>query len=198
MRALALLAAGAAFSALAFPPAARAADAIAGKAAAEPCAACHGASGISPADEIPSLAGQPASYIEWQLVFFRSGTRKNEVMQPIAAALSNVAIRDLAAYFSSLPPPAPVPDDQPSLSSAGAKLALQHRCASCHKEKFAGENAAPRLADQHESYLLKALRDFKSGARTGGGVASMPETVYPLADDDLKALAHYLARLPRS
>ena len=47
---------------------------------------------------------------------------------------------------------------------------------------------------QREDYLLKALRDFKSGARGGGGVAAMPTTLYDLQDSDLVALAHYLAR----
>jgi cytochrome c553 len=32
----------------------------------------------------PSLAGQPADYVQWQLVYFRRGARKSEVMGPIA------------------------------------------------------------------------------------------------------------------
>ena len=48
------------------------------------CAGCHGENGISTTENIPSLAGQPDQFIQWQLVFFRAGTRKNEQMQPIA------------------------------------------------------------------------------------------------------------------
>ncbi len=48
------------------------------------CTPCHGEAGISEAENTPSLAGQPDQYLQWQLVFFRSGSRKNEVMQPIA------------------------------------------------------------------------------------------------------------------
>jgi cytochrome c553 len=188
----------ASLAAVALPAGAKAADAAAGKAAAGVCAACHGENGISASGEIPSLAGQPASFLEWQLVYFRAKSRRNEIMQPIAAALSNAAIGDLAAYFASLPPPSPpqAPDSTPALSEAGVKLAAGHRCASCHKDKFTGDAAVARLADQHEDYLLKALRDFKSGARSGGGVAAMPDVVYPLGDDDFKALAHYLSRVP--
>jgi cytochrome c553 len=62
-------------------------------------------------------------------------------------------------------------------------------------EGFVGKDAVPRLAGQREAYLLKALRDFKSGARRGGGVAAMPDAVYPLSDEGLQALAHYLSRL---
>jgi cytochrome c553 len=54
--------------------------------------------------------------------------------------------------------------------------------AGCH-----GENGV--------SEITKALRDYKSGLRSGGGVAAMAEGAYPLSDDEIAALAHYLARL---
>jgi len=54
-----------------------AADVAAGKEKAEICAGCHGDNGISQTENIPSLAGQPDQFIQWQLVFFRAGTRKN-------------------------------------------------------------------------------------------------------------------------
>src|SRR5450432_1691032 len=73
------------FSTLASLPA-HAADIAAGKAKAELCIGCHGEAGISQTENIPSLAGQPDQFIQWQLVFFRSGTRKNEQMQPIVLA----------------------------------------------------------------------------------------------------------------
>src|SRR6476620_4469808 len=84
---------------------AHAADAAAGKEKAELCAGCHGEGGISQTENIPSLAAQPDQFIQWQLVFFRSGTRKNEQMQPIVEQLDNDDIRNLGAYFASLDPP---------------------------------------------------------------------------------------------
>jgi cytochrome c553 len=126
------------------------------------------------------------------------GVRKNEAMEPIVAEMSDEDVRDLAAYFAALPPPSRPEgsDTDPALAEHGKAVATQRRCANCHKDDFAGQQATARLAFQREDYLLKALRDFKSGARSGGGVAAMPETVYPLNDDELRALAHYLARLP--
>ena len=82
-----------------------AADIEAGKAKAEICAACHGENAISTTENIPSLAGQPDLYTQWQLIFFRAGTRKNEQMQPIVQDISNEDIRNLGAYFASLTPP---------------------------------------------------------------------------------------------
>ena len=80
----------------------RAADIAAGKEKAELCVGCHGEGGISQMENIPSLAAQPDLFIQWQLVFFRAGTRKNEQMQPIVEQLNNEDIRNLGAYFASL------------------------------------------------------------------------------------------------
>jgi cytochrome c553 len=175
---------------------AHAADIAAGKEKAELCVGCHGEGGISQTENIPSLAGQPDQFIQWQLVFFRAGTRKNEQMQPIVEQISNDDIRNLGAYFASLAPPkATKPDDNPDLSQKGAQAAAGRRCASCHTDSFAGTKAVARLSGQREDYLLKALHDYKSGARSGGGMAAMAEVAYPLSEEEISALAHYLAHL---
>ncbi|GAC1338390.1 MAG: c-type cytochrome [Beijerinckiaceae bacterium] len=166
-----------------------AADGDAAKAKFEACAACHNPDGISTTENIPSLAGQPDRYLQWQLVYFRTGTRKSEIMNPIAEALSNEDIRDLGAYVAHLPP-APTQSD---LIEKGRALAVQNRCMSCHGEKLEGMAAAARLSGQRQDYLLKALQDFKTGKRVGGGMAAMAEIVYPLSTDDLPALAAYVA-----
>jgi cytochrome c553 len=158
------------------------------------CAGCHGENGISQTENIPSLAGQLDQYIQWQLVFFRSGARKNEQMQPIVEEMSNEDIRSLGAYFSALTPPkAPPQDDNPDLSKKGAQAAVGRRCASCHTDNFAGTKAVARIANQREEYLVKALHDYKSGARVGGAQAAMADVAYPLSNEEIEALAHYLA-----
>src|SRR3981081_2745869 len=182
-------------SALASLPA-HAADIAAGKEKAELCVGCHGEGGISQTENIPSLAGQPDQFIQWQLVFFRSGTRKNEQMHPIVEQLNNDDIRNLGAYFASLAPPkASKPDDNPDLSQKGAQAAAGRRCASCHTDTYAGTKAVARIAGQREDYLIKALHDYKSSVRSGGGMAAMAEVAYPLSEEEITALAHYLAHL---
>jgi cytochrome c553 len=69
------------------------------------CAACHGADGRSTQLIYPNLAGQYATYLEHALREYRSGARKNPLMQPQAAALSDEEIRQLAAYFAAQPSP---------------------------------------------------------------------------------------------
>jgi cytochrome c553 len=174
--------------------AAHAADLPAGAEKAETCFACHGPAGISQIAETPSLAGQPDGFLQWQLVYFRSGTRKSPIMQPMAATLTDTDIRGLAKYFASQKP-APADTSAPveaAMFAVGQKIAQQNRCASCHKDDFSGVQATPRIANQREDYLLKSLRDFKSGARTGGGVAAMADVVYPLGDDELRGLAYFM------
>ncbi len=179
--------------ALSIPPLAHAVDVAAVKEKADVCVGCHGENGISQTENIPSLAGQPDQFIQWQLVFFRAGTRKNEQMQPIAADISNDDVRNLGAYFSQLTPPKAPPDDDPDLSKKGAQAAVGRRCASCHTDNFAGTKGVARLAGQREEYLLKALHDYKSGARSGGSMAVMADVAYPLSEEEITALAHYLA-----
>src|SRR3978361_646153 len=109
------------FAATALGTSAHAADIAAGKEKAELCVGCHGENGISQMENIPSLAAQPDQFIQWQLVFFRAGARKNEQMQPIVEQINNDDIRNLGAYFASLTPPkASKPDDNPALPTNGA------------------------------------------------------------------------------
>jgi cytochrome c553 len=174
---------------------AHAADPSAIKEKAAVCAGCHGEDGVSQTENIPSLAGQLDQFTQWQLVFFRGGSRKNEQMQPIAEAIGNEDIRSLGAYFASLTPPKAAPDDNPDLSKKGAQAATGRRCASCHGDSYAGTKAVARLAGQREEYLVKALHDYKSGVRSGGAGAAMAEVAYPLSEEEITALAHYLAHL---
>ena len=174
---------------------ANAADVAAGKAKSEVCAGCHGENGISQTENIPSLAGQPDQFLQWQLVFFRAGSRKNEQMQPIVEQINNEDIRNLGAYFSQLAPPKGPEDKDPDLSKKGAQVAAGRRCASCHTDSFAGTKAVARLAGQREEYLVKALHDYKAGQRIGGGIAAMADVAYGMSEEEITAVAHYLAHL---
>ena len=85
-------------------PMAHAADIEAGKAkVATVCAACHGANGVSVSDAIPNLAAQRAGYLESQLKALKDGSRKNAIMNAIAAQLSADDMANVAAFFASLP-----------------------------------------------------------------------------------------------
>lgn len=87
---------------LALPTTARAAgDAAAGKGKSLACQACH----VSPAGagDVPHLAGQRQAYIAKQLKAFKTGDRKDPLMNAMAAQLSEADIDNLAAFWSSQP-----------------------------------------------------------------------------------------------
>lgn len=156
------------------------------------CATCHGADGLSTANGAPSLAGQPDNFLQWQMLFFRLGRRKSEIMEPIAANLKDDEIRALGAFIASLPPPVAEQRERSDLFERGRNLVEQNRCRFCHGDKLQGAAAAARLAGQQEDYVLKALQDFKASRRIGGGVSSMADALYSVDETDLPALAHYV------
>jgi cytochrome c553 len=89
---------------LAAAPLSHGADIEAGKAKANTvCGACHGVNGVSVSDAIPNLAAQRAGYLEAQLKALKDGTRKNPVMNAIAAQLSLDDMANVAAYFAAQP-----------------------------------------------------------------------------------------------
>jgi Cytochrome c553 len=176
---------------------AHAADIAAGKEKAELCVGCHGENGDFADGEHPSLARSRTSSSSGSSVYFRAGARKNEQMQPIVEQINNEDIRNLGAYFAQLTPPKAPADDNPDLSKKGAQAAAGRRCASCHTDSYAGTKAVARVAGQRQEYLLKALHDYKAGVRSGGGQAAMAEVAYPLSEEEIEALAHYLAHLVR-
>lgn len=77
-------------------------DATAGKAKAALCAGCHGSNGISPSEDVPNLAGQKAAYLVKATKDYKTGARKNPMMQSIIGGVPDADIEDIAAYYSSL------------------------------------------------------------------------------------------------
>ena len=161
----------------------------------EACTGCHGPAGVSQIAGIPNIAGEPDLFTEWQLVYFRGETRKDDLMTPAAKDLADDDIRVLGAYFATLPGPAPTgADSDPALTQEGARLVKDRHCAQCHTDTFVGQSEIPRLAGQREEFIVKALHDYQHGARRGRGNVIMPEIAYSLNDDDIKALAHFMSR----
>jgi cytochrome c553 len=78
-------------------------DPEAGKGKSTPCQACHGADGNSTAPQFPRLAGQYPDYLVQALIGYQTGARKNAVMAPFAAQLSQRDMEDLAAYYATRP-----------------------------------------------------------------------------------------------
>lgn len=78
-------------------------------------------------------------------------------------------------------------------AAKGAELFKQ--CITCHGEKGDGNPAqkAPRIAGQHDWYIVKQLQDIKAGVTRKNPV--MIPFVSKLSDQDMKDLAAYISKL---
>ena len=159
----------------------------------EACFVCHGKGGVSTTPLIPSIAAQPQFYVVAQLFLFREGRRLSPEMNKVARDLKDDQLVSLANAVSSLPPPPAQDGGNEERINRGKAIAGKERCGTCHGADFAGEKNVPRTASQREDYLLKALKEYKAGARVGYGNAVMPETVSGLSQEDLSDVAHFLA-----
>lgn len=171
------------------------------------CAACHGADGNSTAPTNPKIAGQFAEYLEKQLRDFKSQSgkpplRKSDVMNGMAASLSDSDAKSIASYYGSQTlKPAAAGDKK--LAAEGQKLWRGGdpangvpACAGCHGPSGAGLPVEfPRLAGQYGEYLVAQLTAFRSGGRTNDPNGMMRGVAAHLTDEQIRAVAEYAAGL---
>ena len=163
-------------------------DTAVGKAKSAICAGCHGSDGNSQLPIYPNLAGQDRDYIVLQLEALKEGARQNSTMNGIAAGLSEAEMGALAAYFA---------EQTPKSAGGNARLAKKGKaiykaCWSCHGSNASGQEGYPRLAGQHPEYVVRQLKNFKSGSRNN---SAMKEILTNLSNADMEALAAYLGSL---
>ncbi len=159
-------------------------DPAAGKAVAVGCAGCHGDQGVSGNPATPSLAGQDAEYLADALAAYKSAGRSNETMAGLAAALDEAAMKNVAAYYTTLDP-ARVNVSKPLTPDEWAQ-----KCDRCHGPN--GNSVQPNipaLAGQRMDYLETALHDYQTHERRNSEMAAMAAV---LNGDDIKGMAaHY-------
>lgn len=169
--------------------AAPAGSAAAGKEKAAVCASCHGANGVSSNPSWPSLAGQRPGYLSAALKAYQSGARRDPMMTGLAQGQSAADIADLAVYYAGLAcqtagATGPAADAAAGKEKAGA-------CAACHGAAGISPNPIwPGLAGQHQTYLVAALKAYKSGARRDPMMANLAKN---LSETDMRQLAAYYA-----
>jgi cytochrome c553 len=165
------------------------------------CTWCHGtgAQGYTPA---PRLAGQRPQYIENQLAAFRTHGRDNplskQYMWGAAENLNAQSARDLAMYFSTLPPKAAADGDL-MLLARGRTIYQQGlpddnivACVVCHGPNAEGVERIPRLGGLAYSYLQRTLEQWGQGYHANSG-PPMPDIASKLTPDQIEALASYLS-----
>jgi cytochrome c553 len=158
-----------------------------------PCLACHGETGTSAIPDVPSLGGQPAAFLLIQLYQFREKQRLAEPMNELTKDFTDDDLRTFSDELAKLPPPTPPADGAQAARLEKGRIAAQrHRCGFCHNPDMSGHDQIGRIGAQREDYLLKALREYKTGERRGYDPA-MVEVAQGISDEDLADVAHYLA-----
>jgi len=167
-----------------------------GTLALQKCTMCHGTRGVSETNA-PNLAGQYPEVVLKQLMDYKRGDRKSSAMQGLSMGLDERGIRDLAAYYASLPRPknTPVTDMStvPALVKVGDPTRNIAPCASCHggiEQKL----GAPWMEGMPKDYLVTQLRDFASGARSNDSHAQMRNMARALTEKEIVDVAEFYAR----
>jgi cbb3-type cytochrome c oxidase subunit III len=182
--------------------AAQAGDAVAGKAKAATCGACHGADGNSLAPNFPKLASQGERYLVKQITDIKNGVRQVPEMMGFVANLSETDIADISAYFASQATSGGAAD--PALVETGKRIFLAGNettgvpaCIACHSADGKGIAAAgfPRIAGQHAAYTEKQLKDFYSAKRTNDASNVMRDIASRMHMDEIKAVSSYIQGL---
>ena len=164
----------------------------------EVCFVCHGEKGVSPDPQYPHLAGQSGAAIYKQLYDYRTGSRANEQMAPVAKALREEEIAHVAAYYAGQPKRDPNPvtlADAPASIVQLVELGDPKRnippCASCHRPGSGGPIETPILAEQGDQYLINQLKLYASGERRNDVYGRMRMIAAQLTPAEVTGLAAY-------
>jgi cytochrome c553 len=161
-------------------------DAAAGKEAAAACAGCHGNTGVAADPANPSLAGQDAQYLATATQAYKDGTRKDETMKGMAAALDDRAIKNIAAFYAAQQPQAPKVRKPLSLAE------LTERCDRCHGINGNSiDPMVPAIAAQRADWLEQVLNTYHTGARKSTAMAAMTSV---MSEAEVKELAAHYSR----
>jgi cytochrome c553 len=171
------------------------------------CNRCHDRDGLSRHDEaFPRIAGQQPGYLREALRGYATGQRHSGIMGPIASALDSQQLALLAIHFSELAETTDPAQQESSLAiERGRNIAMfgiasqrLPACMECHGLSEGPRNQNyPRLAGQHEDYLLLQLELFRNGRRGGSKYAHLMQFVVGrLTREQAEEVASYFASLP--
>lgn len=170
------------------------------------CLGCHGERGVSSNPMVPTLAGQPYTLIEDNLLAFRAGRRScapqrddgsasavlTKTMCAAVSDLTDAEIAELANYFESRKFEPVKQTFDPALAAVGAELHREEGCERCHSDGGRTTNLmAPVLAGQWMPYLRQAMSAIRSGEKSGPKM--MNKAVKGLSPNEVEALLHYYA-----
>lgn len=170
------------------------------------CSDCHGVTGNSINPTFPRLAGQQEWYLISELKEFRGHDRLDpegfEYMWGISRSLTDAQIKELAAYYSKQKPGASDRPKNIKLENAGKVIFANGissegvpACAACHGAEGAGSGQFPRIAGQHEDYIVKQLNVFQRSSEERADASAMKVVAHNLKPEEIEAVAAYVSTM---
>jgi cytochrome c553 len=168
------------------------------------CESCHGPGGVSAHDDVPTIAGQNAKFLEkalrtyrvWGRPCIKSTYRHGDTTRPktdmcrIAESLTGEDSKAISAHFSALPFRAAAQEFDADLAARGAGLHEEH-CEQCHEQGGTVADLGPRLAGQWLPYLRTSLKFVPTGEHLVP--PAMESVITGLELDDIEAILQYYA-----
>ena len=144
-------------------------------------------------------------YLVTQLENFRSHQRSDppgfEYMWGISHHLTDAQIKGLAEYFAKQTPTPNAPVDAKQMAAGkvifenGVPAKEAAPCMACHGPGAQGMASFPRLANQHQDYLVKQLHIFQETEGRPG--TPMKQITHLLSDEEMQAVAGFLQAFPK-
>lgn len=172
------------------------------------CFQCHGMDGKGdPAAGFPRLSGQVYQYLYDSLKDYVSGVRQNQIMAPIAKALTDQQMRDAAAYYAKQPQTAFAPQEisdhflferGAAVAAIGSAERRVQACINCHGPDGSGlAPTYPYLAGQYSRYIEMQLNAWRSGTRKSDRLSAvvMEGIAKRLSPEEVRAVSLYYASI---
>ena len=195
-------------AALSISPAYGDGDATRGETYFAVCAACHGADGAGNQElHAPNLTGQYDWYLARQLRNTIAGIRGTDPRDEYGAQMRSMALSlngdqavdDVVAYILTL-------DHVPAATTGGGDAARGQAayvvCGACHGVAGEGNVAlnSPRLAGQHDWYIMGQLQAYKEGIRgthpeDAFGTQMRPMAMTLVTDQSIADVAAYISSM---
>lgn len=187
----------------------------------EVCAGCHGEFGQGGKDgEYPRIAGQPANFLEQQLILFRDRKRPNIAMIEYVddRQMPSSDIKDVSKFLEAIVlktklPPADEndPDFDAYTRLLAAKMLMQipraegdiavgkkrykKECGSCHGKVGEGDikKGVPMLSGQYTNYLWRQVKKLRKQIRIHDLEDPNEELLSDFTDKELTDIFAYLS-----
>jgi cytochrome c553 len=154
-------------------------------------------SSIKPAvwNKVVETTTVPKTYVgEGNMRFASEGNAKEPIGRRIIEVPENeegAKVRDPHSPFIAYVPTGSIKAGEALVTSGGGGKTIQ--CTICHGADLKGLGNVPGLAGRSAIYVFRQLYDIQHGTRKGNAVALMQPVVAKLSQDDMIALAAYMA-----